>query len=213
MFTHMRGLESRLNEIARSTSECFSQVDARLQALEQPTVEQTFRPPESTAEIIVSGLPTQGQLSHEEIVNRIFNFVGATRFLGDIISIRKFKTGKESGSSSNQNGDTAVRMSYSLILRFKSVQVRNEVMRLKIIEGNIPVVTTFPDLSDLTENKVFLSEFLAKEMLKLLRLVRARAKAHNYERIWVRNEQIFVRKSSDSDIISITSESDLNKLI
>ena len=158
-------------------------------------------------------MPSQGQLSHEEIVNRIFNFVGATRFLGDIISIRKLKTVKENGSSSNPNNDTAVRMSYSLILRFKSVQVRNEVMRLKIVKGNIPVVTIFPDLSDLTENKVFLSEFLAKEVFKLLRLVRARAKAHNYERVWVRNEHIFVRKSSDSDIISITSESDLNKLI
>ena len=124
MCTHMNGLESRLNEDARSTSGRFSQVDARLQALEQQKVEQTSRPPECTVEIIVSALPTQGQLSHEEIVNRIFNFVGATRFLGDIISIRKLKTGKENGSSSNPNGDTAVRMSYSLILRFKSVQVR-----------------------------------------------------------------------------------------
>ena len=104
-------------------------------------------------------------------------------------------------------------MIYSLILRFKSVQVRNEVMRLKIVKGNIPVVTIFPDLPDLAENKVFLNEFLPKEVLELLRLVRSRAKARNYERVWVRNEQIFVRKSSDSDIISITSQSDLNKLI
>ena len=40
MFTHMRGLETRLNEVARNTSERFSQVDARLQALEQRAVEQ-----------------------------------------------------------------------------------------------------------------------------------------------------------------------------
>ena len=46
-----------------------------------------------------------------------------------------------------------------------SVQVRNKVMGLKIVKGNIPVVTIFPDLPDLTENKVFLSEFLAKEVL------------------------------------------------
>ena len=62
MFTHMRGLESRLNEVARNTSERFSQVDARLQALEQRAVEQTVRPHESTAEI-VSVWPTRGQLS------------------------------------------------------------------------------------------------------------------------------------------------------
>ena len=68
-----------------------------------------------------------------------------------------------------------------------------EVMRLKILKGNIPVVTIFPDLPDLAENKVFLNEFLAKEVHKLLRLVRARAKARNYE--GVRNEQIFVRKN------------------
>ena len=81
IFTNMRGLESRLNEVARTMSECFSQVDARLQALEQRAVEQTFRPHESTAEIVVSGLPTRGQLTYGEIVNRIFNFVGSNRFL------------------------------------------------------------------------------------------------------------------------------------
>ena len=34
IFTHTRGLESRLSEVARTTSERFSQVDARIQALE-----------------------------------------------------------------------------------------------------------------------------------------------------------------------------------
>ena len=51
MFTHMRGLESRLNEVARTTSERFSQADTRLQALVQRAV-ATFRPHESTAEIV-----------------------------------------------------------------------------------------------------------------------------------------------------------------
>ena len=60
MFTYMRRLETRLNEVARNTSEHFSQVDARLQALEQRAVEQIVRPRESTAEIVVSGLPTRG---------------------------------------------------------------------------------------------------------------------------------------------------------
>ena len=62
------------------------------------------------------------------------------------------------------------------------MQVRNEVMRLKIVKENIPVVTIFPDLPDIAENNAFLNEFLAKEVLELLRLVRARAKARNYER-------------------------------
>ena len=213
IFTHMRGLESRLNEVARTTSERFSQVDARLQALEQRAVEQTFRPHESTAEIIVSGLPTRGQLSYGEIVTSIFNFIGANRFLGDLISIKKLNTVKENGSLSTPDGGTATLMSFSLILRFKSVQVRNEVMRLKILKGNIPVVTVSPNLPDLAENKVFLNKFLTKEVHKLLRLVRARAKARNYEWVWVRNEQIFVRKNSDSEVIPISSESDLNKFI
>ena len=81
------------------------------------------------------------------------------------------------------------------------MQVRNKVMRLKVLKGNITVVTIFPDLPDLAKNKVFLKEFLAKEMHMLVRLVRARAKAGYYERVWVRNEQIFVRKSSDVEII------------
>ena len=89
------------------------------------------------------GLPTQGQLSYEEIVTSIFNFIGATSFLGDIISIRKLNSVKENGSFGTLNGGAAIVISYSLILRFKSVQVRNEVMRLKILKGNIPVVPSY----------------------------------------------------------------------
>ena len=217
MFTNMRGLESRLNEVARSTSERFSQVDARLQALEQQavekTAEKTSQSHHSTAEIVVSGLPIRGNLSYEEIVTSIFNFIGASRYLDDVMSIRKLNSAKDNGSVSTSNGDTAVPMSLSLILRFKSVQVRNEIMRLKILKGDIPVVTIFPNLPELDGSKIFLNEFLTKAVLKLLRLVRARAKARNYERVWVRNEQIFVRKNTDSEVISISSESDLNKLI
>ena len=162
MFTHMRGLETRLNEVAKNTSERFSQVDARLQALEQRAGEQIVRANESTAEIVVSGLPTRGQLSYEDIVTRIFNFIGATRFLVDVISIRKLNSTKKNESPSTANGDSVVHTSFSLILRFKSVQVRNEVMRLKILKGNIPVVSIFPNLPDLAESKVFLNEFLEK---------------------------------------------------
>ena len=63
MIAHMRGLESRLKEVIRTTSERFSQVDARLQAF--------------VDEIVVSGLPTRSQLSYREIVISIFNFIGA----------------------------------------------------------------------------------------------------------------------------------------
>ena len=112
MFTHMRGLESRLNEVARTTSERFRQVDARIQDLEQRAVEQTVRHQESTAEIVVSGLPTRSQLLYEDIVIRIFNFIGATRFLVDVISIRKLNSAKENESSSTPNGGTAVLTSF-----------------------------------------------------------------------------------------------------
>ena len=125
MFTNMRGLESRLNEVARSTSERFSQVDARLQALEQQAVEKiaekTSQSHHSAAEIVVSGLSIRGNLSYEEIVTSIFNFIGASRYLDDVMSIRKLYSAKDNESVSTSNGDTAVPMSLSLILRFKSV--------------------------------------------------------------------------------------------
>ena len=148
----MRSLEIRQSILVKLT-------------LEQRAVEQIFRPHESTVEIVVSGLPTRGQLSYENIVTRICNFIGATRFLVDVISIRKLNSAKENESSSTPNDDSAVLSSFSLVLRFKSVQVRNEVMRLKILKGNIPVVSIFPNLPDLAENKVFLNEFLAKKCL------------------------------------------------
>ena len=110
--------------------------------------------------IVVSSLPTRGQLSYEDIVTRIFNFIGATRFLVDVISIRKLNSTKENESSSIPNGDSDVHTSFSLILRFNSVQVHNEFMRLKILKGNISVVSIFPNLPVLAESNVFLNEFL-----------------------------------------------------
>ena len=86
----------------------------------------------------------------------IFNFIGANRFLGHVISIRKLNTVKKNGSSSTPDRGTATLMSFSLILRFRTVQVRNEVMRLTTLKRNIPVVTIFPNLPDLAENKVFI---------------------------------------------------------
>ena len=113
----------------------------------------------------------QFEVSYEEIVTSIFNFIGATRYLDDVMSIRNLNSAKDTGSVSTLNGNTAVPMSLSLILRFKSVQVRNEVMRLKIIKGNIAVINIFPNLPDLAESKIFLNEFLDKKVLNLLRLV------------------------------------------
>ena len=115
MFAHMRGLETRLNEVAKNTSERFSQVDAKLQALEQRAGEKIVRPHESTAEIVVSGLRTRDQFSYEDIVTRIFNFIGATKFLLDVISIRKLNSTKENESSSTPNGDSAVHTSFTHI--------------------------------------------------------------------------------------------------
>ena len=108
------------------------------------------------------GLAKSRSLSYEDIVTRIFNFIGATRFGVDVISIRKLNSTKHNESSSTANGDSAVHMSFSLILRFKSVQVRNQVMRLKILKGKIPVVSIFPNLPDLAKSKVSLNEFLEK---------------------------------------------------
>ena len=61
-------------------------------------------------------------MSYEDIVSiRISSFVGATRFLVDVISIRKLNSTKENESSSTPNADSSVHTSFSLILRFKSV--------------------------------------------------------------------------------------------
>ena len=71
----------------------------------------TCREHESTAEIVVSGLSTRGQLSYGEIVTSIFNFIGANRFSGDVISIRKLNTVNENRSTCTPDGGTATLMS------------------------------------------------------------------------------------------------------
>lgn len=138
--------------------------------------------------------------------------IGAKNFIGDIAGFNRRVFKARNSDQSNEENDT-VPQTFSLMDRFKSTPVRNEVMRLKILKGDLPEASIFPDLQDLLERKLYLNEWLHPRQYQLRRNVRTRAKQSNYERVWVRNENIYVRKNANAERILISSEADLSKII
>lgn len=172
----------------------------------------------STAEILVTGLPEQTTLADRDIVSRIFHFIGAQNLLGHVYNSRRMRSNNASSQQQQLVGGTnrTPYKSYSLILQITSVQIRDAIIRLKIAKGPMPVSTIyhdFPQLMGSTDSKIFVNEFLSSNTYKLLKTTREHAKRCRYERVWVRNERIFVRKDENSQPMLISCEADLKNLI
>ena len=136
--------------------------------------------------------------------------IDALKYFDDIIFARK-RTFKLQNKAKAHTSDSP--KIFSLIVRFKCEKVRNEVMRLKKVYGDIPVSEIFPDIPNVANNRILINEWLQPHIFKLLQLTRSKAKNLGYERVWTINEVISVQKNASSPKIEIFSESDLDKLI
>ena len=100
----------------------------------------------------------------------------------------------------------------SILVRLKAPMVRYEVIQLKVSHngGILFVKDVFPNAAASPEAKIFLNEWLPPSTFKLLK--RARGKLKKYYALWVRDGQIFARKTAESQRIQITSITDLDNL-
>ena len=85
-------------------------------------------------------------------------------------------------------------------------------MRKKLF-GEIPASEIFKELVDCFKTQVTINEWLQPHTFRFLQKTRDVVRQKEYEREWVINEVISVRKNASSPKIEIFCEADLDKLI
>ena len=197
--------KSRLDALETSREQDLTFIDDKLASVSQTIVyTQRFK---SQAEIVITGLPIETVLSESDVTSAILKRIEVQQFISDVVSIRKHN---KKSRINNNNVETA--RTFSLIVKFKSDIVRNEVMRKKKIYDDIFASEIFTELSDISNNRIAIYEWLQPHIFKLFQKTREIARQKGYERVWILNETISVRKDANSAKIEIFSESDLDKL-
>lgn len=209
--TMIHGQETRLSDLEKNMTRAYVEIDSVRGLISARNADNSDS--QQSAEIIISSLPCETSLSDADIITRIFTQIEAANYLPEILSAsRRFPQPRATQNEQNEPAPDAPN-TFSILLRCKSVRIRNEIMRCKISFGDLPASSIFPDLQATLEKKLYLNEWLPYQTYKLLRSTRVKARACNYERVWVRNGAIFVKKDANADRIPITSEADLQKMI
>ena len=164
-----------------------------------------------SSDMIVHGLPTNSGCDNFTIISMIFMQIGAERFLQDIISVSVHNSPQKQAQQQSQPVADSIQ-SFSLKVKFKSSQVRDEIINCKRAIGDLPASLLFPQLSGTLHQKVYLNECLPAPIFKLFMDTRKIAKQRGYQRTWVRSGVISVRKQEGAPRITISSAADLTSL-
>ena len=135
----------------------------------------------SLAEVIIGGIPAESSLSELVITQKVLQKIDASKYMDDIITAKKRSLRKHDKSNANS---ADLPKTCSIIVRFKSENVRNEIIRLKKLHGNISASEIFSEFSN-TSYRILINGWLQPHMFKLLQLTRTKAKSLGYERVWV----------------------------
>ncbi|CAB0037183.1 unnamed protein product, partial [Trichogramma brassicae] len=119
-----------------------------------------------TTEFTVSGIPSSlPESENDRVVGTVLTCIGAQRFLSDITRVRRLKP-KDASSEFR-----------TLLVVCKSSVVRDEIVRLKILKGDIPVADILPTYRSVAQRKLYLNEWLPQATFTLLQEVKAKALA------------------------------------
>lgn len=104
----------------------------------------------------------------------------------------------------------------NIIIKFVNRWKKEEFIKARRVRRNLCVRELSLNIPNLTihdmAGAVYVNESLPKNNRILPAKCREYKKAHEIQYLWIRREQTLMRKSESSDIISISSEYDLNKL-
>ena len=100
-----------------------------------------------------------------------------------------------------------VKRSKRVVIRFVQSHKRDRLMAA--YKGKSITVRDFGFKSD---DRIFVNEVLSEKQSRLLYKARTFKKDNNYKYLWTKNQRIFLRKTSDSDVKEITSEGSLDAL-
>lgn len=169
--------------------------------------------------VVVAGIPASTTISHQDIVHRILARLNLSGLQTDILDIRKMNLKPAQNVNVNVNSTPASTALpkydiFSIIVKFKSADIRNHVVDAKRRIGRITVAEICYDTVPATvQGTIYVNEFLPAPVYALYQKTKEKAREANYKRVWVRNGAIFVRKDEKSHQIPIVTELDLFKLI
>ncbi|CAB0036344.1 unnamed protein product [Trichogramma brassicae] len=168
--------ETRLNDLENNLSRAYVEIEKLRTHIDQ----MSYCSRQQTTELTVSGIPSSlPESENDQVVGTVLTCIGAQRFLSDITRVRRLKP-KDASSEFR-----------TLLVVCKSSVVRDEIIRLKILKGDIPVANILPAYRDAAQRKLYLNEWLLQDTFKLLQEVRAKARTCGFERVWIRGGIIY----------------------
>ncbi|CAB0042380.1 unnamed protein product [Trichogramma brassicae] len=172
--------ETRLNDLENNLSRAYVEIVKLRTRIDQ----MSFCSRQQTTEFTVSGIPSSlPESENDQVVGTVLSCIGAQRFLSDITCVRRLKP-KDASSEFR-----------TLLVVCKSSVVRDEIVRLKILKGDIPVADILPAYRSAAQRKLYLNEWLFQDTFKLLQEVSTKARTCGFERVWIRGGIIYVRKN------------------
>lgn len=158
-----------------------------------------------TSELVVSGIPSDIDLTLDEITTKILHRLDLDRMSHHVLSSRPFLQNQ----IRHLNGEPSSVSTFSYIIKLSSTDVRDHIIDVKRQSGQFTAVDLFQAGPVVI---VYMNEFLSAPQYNLLRRTREFARQRNYDRVWVRFSTIYLRKSRDSPNLTINSELDLTTL-
>ena len=169
-----------------------------------------------SSEIKVSGIPSTCTVLIAEIAHNLLKYINADSAINDIFEIRPItpKTSTlnpdtSASTSTDQTNNLSTPLTSSFVIQFRSVCERDRVLRLKRIAKTINLENLIQNGGDV---KVDVFEMLSPRVFKLYNLVKSNSTKLGFKFTWARGENVYVRKSEKSSIITITTEGDLSKM-
>ncbi|KAL7298608.1 hypothetical protein TKK_0008378 [Trichogramma kaykai] len=174
--------ETRLNDLESSLSRAYVEMEKLRTHVDQMSLCSRQQTTEFTVSDIPSSLP---ESENDQVVGTVLTCIGAQRFPSDIIRVRRLNS-KDASSEFR-----------TLLVVCKSSAVGDEIVRLKILKGDIPVADILPKYRSAAQRKLYLNEWLPQATFTLGIVTR---RFHN------------VRKNASSQRIQINSNLDLEKI-
>ncbi|KAJ8672348.1 hypothetical protein QAD02_003607 [Eretmocerus hayati] len=167
---------------------------------------------QSTLELTVTVIPRDCNFSLEELPGKILNMLHLESLSDDILEICEVESRVENSPVSAPLivNSQSRNKTMSLVIKFKSKDIRDHVLRRKQNFGKLK-------LCDVVRNstsgaKVGIHEMLPSVTYKLLRIAQERAKQFKFEHVRTREGRIYVREDEGSERVCIATESDIIKI-
>ncbi|KAJ8678350.1 hypothetical protein QAD02_014137 [Eretmocerus hayati] len=149
-----------------------------------------------SSELRVTGIPSNCSLHLEDFPKKILECLHAAESLkNDILGVREFKPkilNSADVSLSTSNSERSGGENRSLVIKFKSSNIRDHVLKLKRDFGELKLSDSISNGSK--QARIGIYEMLPPIVHKLRVLTQERVHQYGYKHVWTRKGNIYVRK-------------------